>query len=161
MRIRRSIMANPEQSLKLIFRHTQRLHGLVQQRWPRGVELIGFIAAGAAGFIVDTSVLYFGLWLSLGLIIGRIVSFLAAVTTTWIINRRYTFALTSRPSFREWWAYLIANGSGALVNLASYFVLVTLVRGCPPVLGVMVGSICGLGINYIFSKIVLARFHEN
>jgi putative flippase GtrA len=124
------------------------------------VEILGFIVAGGAGFFVDASVLYIGFCLGLGLIGGRVVSFLAAVTTTWLINRRYTFALASRPSFREWWAYLFANGVGALVNLASYFALVTLVRGCPPVFGVTVGSICGLVINYTFSRLALAKFHE-
>lgn len=117
---------------------------------------VRFALVGAAGFVVDASVLYGALALGFGPIAGRLLSYLAAATATWLMNRRFTFASEQPPSFREWASFIAANAVGGLVNLALYAVLVTQAE-LEPVIGVAAGSIAGLAINYTLSRFVVFR----
>src|SRR5580658_9422815 len=81
-------------------------------------ELARFTSVGALGFVVDSSVLYAGLWVGLGLYAGRLLSYLAAASFTWMLNRRFTFRSSAPPSVREWSRFVAANGVGGLANLA-------------------------------------------
>ena len=58
--------------------------------------------------------------LGLGVYSGRVVSYFAAATTTWYLNRRITFVGydDARP-LRQWFRFVLTNGFGGLVN-ASY-----------------------------------------
>jgi putative flippase GtrA len=87
---------------------------------------------------------------------GRVVSYLAAVTFTWAMNRRFTFAgADPRRGTAQWGRFVAANGVGALVNYGTYAALVALVPfvAAPPVLGGAVGSVAGLVFNFTFSKL--------
>ncbi len=114
-----------------------------------------FAAVGVVGFVVDAGVLYVGLALGLGYFAGRAVSFLAAVLTTWSLNRRFTFEpARQRSLFHEWWQYLFAMGVGGIVNYATYsFVVLSLpATGWTPLFGVAAGSLAGLFVNFISAK---------
>ena len=84
-----------------------------------------FAIAGGAGFVVDTAVLYL-LKGALGLYGARVVSFLCAVATTWLINRSVAFRGQSAdlPIWREFLHYLAAMILGGAVNYAIYAALV-------------------------------------
>ncbi|MBL8643556.1 MAG: GtrA family protein [Rhodospirillaceae bacterium] len=119
-------------------------------------QFLSFGAVGVGGLIVDTAVLYVCLYgLGLGFYGGRVVSYLAAATFTWAMNRRFTFtAAQNGPAFRQWLTFLAANGIGAVVNYGTYAALiawVALVRE-HPALGVAAGSIAGLAFNFTASK---------
>jgi putative flippase GtrA len=118
-------------------------------------EIFSFTVIGAAGFVVDTSVLYAALYLGLGLYAGRGVSYLAAVTFTWALNSRYTFEQRATASrFRQWRRFAVSQLSGAVVNLGVYASLVQMSRYCAdhPVIGVAVGSLMGLMANYLAAR---------
>jgi putative flippase GtrA len=126
---------------------------------PRAALLRQFLAfgvVGTLGFLVDAGVLTLVLAVSdLGYYWGRLLSFLAAATVTWALNRRYTFG-TAEKSRRlaQWARFLLVNSGGGLVNYATYAALIAasaLVRDWP-VLGVAAGSIAGLLVNFTFSK---------
>ena len=91
---------------------------------------------------------------------ARVVSFLCAVTTTWLFNRQITFRGGSRlPLHREWALYVGTQLGGATLNSAVYALLVfsfALVREWP-VLGVAAGSLAGLTVNFIAAKRVVFR----
>ena len=109
---------------------------------------------GVVGFIVDSAVLYLCLHATgLGLYGGRVVSYLAAASTTWYLNRRLTFGDRSPPG-RQWARFVATNAIGALVNYGSYSIVVaSLPAGTfVPLLGVAVGAIAGLGFNFTASR---------
>lgn len=121
------------------------------------IQLLAFSVVGVVGFIVDSAVLYTAIALGLGLAGGRVVSYLAAVTVTWALNRRYTFADRSEHALLKQWArFAFTQLAGASVNLGSYYVLLHTNRAVIarwPVLGVAVGSLAGLSINFVVAKI--------
>lgn len=120
-----------------------------------------FALVGALGFLVDAGVLSLATsLLGLNLYLGRALSFLAAVTFTWALNRRITFP-HARSSSRlgEWARFCAANSLGGAVNLGIYGLLVIstpLVRN-HPTLGVAAGSLSGLAINFTLSHTFVFR----
>jgi putative flippase GtrA len=119
-------------------------------------QFLSFAAVGVVGFVVDASVLYCAIQLlGAGLYGGRLLSYLTAATTTWALNRGYTFRThRSRNRFAEWGQFLAANAAGGAVNYATYAVLVTAspVVAAYPVLGVAAGSLAGLCVNFTLSR---------
>ena len=113
-----------------------------------------FALVGVAGFIVDTAVLY-AVKGVLGLYVGRVVSYFAAATSTWALNRRFTFVtLRPAPRFKQWLEFLAANGIGAVVNYAVYSALVTWTAAATmPVIAVAAGSLAGLTFNFTINKV--------
>jgi len=121
-----------------------------------------FAAVGVAGFLVDVCVLYavagFAGWYA-----GRIISFLAAASSTWWLNRRFTFAGTNRdgaPSstsaLREYLKYLLTMLGGAAVNYLAYALTLKWVHlPMAPALGVALGSIAGLLVNFLLARHVV------
>lgn len=119
-------------------------------------QLARFGVAGTAGFIVDAGIVQ--LLVSLAgwnPYLARLLSFLAAVLVTWLINRTYTFAGVRRHGILgEWLRYLFAMSGGFVVNYAIYSLLVFhygLVQQWP-VLGVAAGSLAGLLSNFIMAR---------
>lgn len=123
-------------------------------------QFLRFAVVGAIGFLIDAGVLQLLLLLGEGPYLGRVVSFLAAATGTWILNRRYTFrAGRTRPLHREWLQYLSLMVVGGVVNYATYAACLmnsALVRQFP-VIGVAVGSVAGLLVNFLTSKYLVFR----
>jgi putative flippase GtrA len=124
-------------------------------------QFLRFGIVGGIGFLVDAGLLHLMLKLGLGYYGGRAVSFLAAATTTWILNRSFTFRRDS-PSGEnsrghpasEWLAYLGLMVIGGVVNYGTYAAAVELsdlVRRYPA-LGVALGSIAGMAINFWSAK---------
>lgn len=120
-----------------------------------GSPFLRFALVGVAGFVVDAGVL----WLSKGLLgpyVGRLLSFTLAVTTTWLLNRQFTFA--GRQSGlglgQEFGRYFSAMIGGGIVNYFLYAILIfslDVVRQWPTI-GVAAGSLAGLMLNFALSK---------
>jgi putative flippase GtrA len=119
-------------------------------------EFALFCVAGTIGFAVDAGLVQ--------LMVGeggfdpyasRVVSFLCAMTATWLFNRRYTFVAERGESLmREWLRYFVAMLAGFAVNYAVYALMIwqlPLARAWP-VLGVAAGSVVGLVVNYASSR---------
>ncbi len=124
-------------------------------------ELILFGMAGVFGFIVDTAVLYL-LKDTMGPFYARLVSFMAAVFATWSINRMFAFrerrsALSKRREFAFYLALMLAGGA---VNYGVYSWLVVSYQLVQQylVIGVAMGSVAGLVVNFTISRYVLYRF---
>jgi putative flippase GtrA len=113
-----------------------------------------FAAVGAAGFIVDATVLTAMLSLGAGFYGGRIFSFLAAATATWYANRRITFSSRDSRVVSEWARFLAASAGGGTVNYLIYAMLVSSFTLCRqhPTVGVAAGSLAGLLINFTISR---------
>jgi putative flippase GtrA len=124
-------------------------------------QFVRFASVGAIGFVVDAGALFLCLHgLGLGVYSGRLVSYLAAATFTWYLNRRFTFTGSdvSAPG-RQWARFVVTNGFGGLVNYGTYSLVVALWPGEPaaPYLGVAAGSIAGLGFNFTASRLFVFK----
>ncbi len=121
-----------------------------------------FGVVGTVGFLVDTAVLYGALALGLGLYSGRALSYVAAATTTWALNRLWTFRGRGEgPALRQWALFLAVNLIGFASNYGTYAVLVAAVPQVAenPILGVAAGSLAGmagiflLSLRYVFADV--------
>ncbi len=122
-------------------------------------EAFRFGAVGAVGFIVDTAVLY-AFKSSLGLYYARLLSFMVAVVTTWILNRNFTFDVTrykNKSLWLEFFHYLSLMSIGGAINIVTYSssVMASVYIGERPIIGVAIGSIAGMSFNFLSSKIFI------
>lgn len=124
-------------------------------------EILLFAVSGALGFVVDAGIVQVLVReLSFNPYGARVLSFLAAATTTWGFNRKYTFAGHSDGSRRRQLArYLVAMACGFALNYGAYaacLLLWPLVHSWP-VIGVAVGSVAGAVVNFLSSKYWIFR----
>jgi len=125
-----------------------------------------FCVVGAVGFVIDAGVLQ-------TLVVGmqanpyaaRIASFLAAVSATWHMNRTYTFDVCHVPTHAELFRYVSFMGLGALVNYGAFALCIAYwaFAHAQPWLGVAVGSVAGLGVNFTTSRLLFrqpANYHR-
>jgi putative flippase GtrA len=128
-------------------------------------QLVRFGMVGVAGFVVDAGVLSLlvGLF-DVDLYLGRVVSFLSAATTTWFLNRKFTFR-DSRDDRRgaEWVRFVSVNAFGGIVNYGTYAALVATqpLFSTYPVLAVAAGSLAGLVFNFAGSRTLVFNATEN
>ena len=123
-------------------------------------RFLRFCVVGTLAFLVDAGVLT-ALAAGAGLdpYAARVISFLAAATFTWWLNRRWTFEVKHRPTGAEWSAYVGLMVLGAAVNYGTYAAAITwwpLAREHLWI-GVALGSIAGLGVNFASSSRLFAR----
>lgn len=119
-------------------------------------EFLLFSLVGVAGFFVDAGTLYVcSVLLGLDPYLGRLLSYLAAATTTWLLNRRFTFpaADAARPH-RQWARFVATNAVGGLVNYGVYALIIANAGHSPGMLmlAVAAGSLSGLVFNFFASK---------
>ena len=121
-----------------------------------------FSASGVIGLLVDLSTLYVASML-LNLYAARIVSFLTAVFSTWLLNRTFTFRVSETSALPktnlikhlmfEFFHYLTANISGGLVNLAVYSTFISFnLEPSDKYIATCMGSLSGLLLNFTLSK---------
>lgn len=122
-------------------------------------ELLRFGVVGVAGFVVDAGVLTAGIALGTGPWFGRVLSYLAAASTTFALNRAWTFRQAERPvgragAARQWGLFLLVNLIGFACNYGTYAALIASVPyvAVHPVLGVAAGSVAGLLGNFLLTR---------
>ncbi|MFD1109304.1 GtrA family protein [Pseudoroseomonas ludipueritiae] len=118
-------------------------------------EFLRFGVVGTLGFLVDTAMLYAALSLGTGLYLGRVISYVAAASTNWALNRAWTFRQADRSRrSRQWTMFLLVNLLGFAINYGTYILLVTYwpVASRHPVVAVAAGAIAGLGGNFLLSR---------
>ncbi|POR51398.1 GtrA family protein [Bosea psychrotolerans] len=122
-------------------------------RFPR------FLGVGALGFLVDGGVFAAAIeGLMLGPIAARILSFLAAASFTWALNRRFTFSdrASSRPA-AELGRYTLSSLAAGAVNLMAYTAIVLTLGsvGAVPYIALAAGVGAGLMFNFaLYDRVV-------
>jgi putative flippase GtrA len=117
-------------------------------------QFLRFAGVGALTFFVDAGVLTAVLAMAPGrFYLGRAVSYIAAATMGWWLNRRFTFG-PGGARWRQWLRYLAANLSGGLANYGVYAALIALAPLCRtyPAVAVGAGSLTGLLLNFATSR---------
>lgn len=133
------------------------LHRILGPRLaPLTWQFAKFAMVGVAGLVADIAALDVAMrWLRAGPYLGRVFSFLCGATTTWILNRTYTFqGSRPEPLLAQWARFLAANAIGGAVNYATFAVLVseTVTVASQPMIGVAAGSVAGMVFNFMASK---------
>ena len=124
------------------------------------VQFLAFGLVGTLGFLVDSAVLLGALAAGLGLYDGRAVSYVAAATTTWALNRAFTFRdAPAAAAGRQWALFLLVNLLGFAMNYGTYAALIEFVPmvAAHPVLGVAAGAIAGMFGNFVLSRQLVFR----
>lgn len=122
----------------------------------RALGQIGrFGLVGGVGFIVDGGLLWGLSMMGWSPYIARLVSFPAAVVTTWALHRAFTFATAEKAApRRQLGRYFGVQIVGALVNFAVFFAVLQMVGETPQtaLAALAVGAVCGLIVNYAGSR---------
>lgn len=125
-------------------------------------RFVQFGMVGITGLLVDLAVLYLlAPWL--GWYLARAVSFLAAATCTWGLNRTFTFRPApgshARLSIgREYLTYITSMLGGAAINYTVYVLTLHWLPGAAaPTVGVALGSCVGLISNFTAARMLLSR----
>lgn len=120
-----------------------------------------FAAIGAIGFVIDGGILtLLDSVYGVNLFHARLVSFSVAVTVTWYLNRRLTFASELRnPPGREWGRYAFVQGVGAVLNMGIFFWLVFTFEALAawPILPLAIAASVALVFNFYGSRHIAFR----
>lgn len=117
-----------------------------------------FLAVGAVGFGVDGGLLSWLLSQGWSIAAARAVSFPAAVSVTWWLNRTWTFRQpTKAAARREYLLYFATQVGGALINLAVFFALVHLFEPLRrwPLVPLAAGAVVAIVFNFSISRWVV------
>ena len=127
-------------------------------------QFIRFSIVGFLGLFADLGALWFALnIIGLNPFLSRIFSFLCAATFTWICNRTFTFNARGRGGLlRQWAKFLSVNALGGVANFLVYALVMVkfgkalwlpdVARELLPYIGVTVGAVVGLAINFTASR---------
>ncbi len=137
-----------------------RLRGLVTPNRRLTLQQFArFGTVGAAGAVVDITMVY-ATMATLGLYAAGLVAYLAAVTTTWALNRAWTFAGRGSGSLvRQWMLFVAANGVGFVLNRGTFSLLVLMVPACAqhPIIAILAGVGAGMFANFNLSRSLVFR----
>ena len=123
-------------------------------------RFISFCVSGTLGFLID-SVTYYLLSTLFAFYIARFISFFVAVIFTWLFNRTISFndKKFQGSMAKEFMYYFSSMAIGGVANYLSFIGLMEYVEIVKdyPVIGIAVGSVVGLAINFTLSKLVVYR----
>jgi dolichol-phosphate mannosyltransferase len=154
--------------------YLKHLRRLYTYRYPFLLQLIQFLLVGGLGVVVDVAV-YSALQAAFGInhLIARTVSFVAAASHNWFLNRHYTFLYGRfRPPVQQWFTYLCVMLVGLLVNVGTYAALTMPSapfahrRYAALLTGIALGTACNFitARSYVFQKppssVAISAAHE-
>jgi putative flippase GtrA len=124
-------------------------------------QALRFGVVGVIGFVVDTATVY-ALHFRGGadLYSAGAAAYLVAATTTWALNRVWTFAGASRAKpARQWALFLAVQLIGFALNRGTYAAMIAFLPLATehPVLAVAAGSIAGMGVNFLTARLIVFR----
>ncbi|MDR3539239.1 MAG: GtrA family protein [Acetobacteraceae bacterium] len=123
------------------------------------VQFMQFATVGLAGLVIDTATVY-GLRGWLGLYGAGLAAYGTGATTTWLLNRIWTFrGQGSGPMHHQWARFLMANLGGFVLNRGTYAILVTVMplAARQPVIATAAGAVAGMFLNFSLSRRLVFR----
>ncbi len=117
-----------------------------------------FGLVGVVGYIVNAGLVE--VFVSdVGPVKAQILAFPAAVTVTWWLNRRFTFAASPHSPHHEWLRYVLANMLGWGANNGCYLWMVFSIPLAyqHPAIAVAVGSLAGMVLNFSTSRLIVFK----
>lgn len=126
------------------------------------VQAFKFGLVGVAGYIVDVAVLLGFVRLGLDPYTARVPAFLAAASTTWFLNRIFTFREAPEGrggAGRQWAAFVVLMLPGLALNYGTYALLVAVSPFSREhlALPVAAGALAGMSANFFVAKRIIFR----
>jgi putative flippase GtrA len=123
-------------------------------------DFIIFCCVGAIGFLIDGLIcqaLYLNFLISP--IYARVFSIFCSMNFSWITNRKFSFKVSYKKTFREWFSYMSALSLGILINYIVFLVsLYFLGHSSFNIwLSLIFGSISGLFFNFNFARYIFEQ----
>lgn len=118
-------------------------------------RFLKFAGIGVAGFLWDAGIFHIlTAFAAMSPYVAKVLSYFAAATVTWWLNRRFTFAPSGLNAASEWARFLGVNLIGALVNYGAFVIILTQVTVASryPLLAVAAGALAGLVFNFFLSN---------
>lgn len=120
-----------------------------------------FAVIGGIGFVVDGGILtLLNSVYGVNLLPARLVSFSAAVTTTWFLNRQRTFSDSKdKKLVNEWGRYAAVNSIGSILNMGIFFWLIAQYEALAriPLVPLGIAASVALVFNFLASKYIVFR----
>ena len=123
-------------------------------------QFITFGLVGFAGLGVSLACVYvLRQWVNL--YEAGALAYLAAVTTTWALNRTITFRghVSFVPMWRQWVSFFGVSMAGFILNYGAYALLIANFEevAARPVIAVCAGAVAGMFSNFFLSRRVVFR----
>jgi putative flippase GtrA len=117
---------------------------------PPSRHWLGFAASGAIAFCVDAVVLELGVrFLAMPPLVARLIAISVAMVAAWLSHRRFTFALTSRPTAAEFFRYATAAWATAGINYSCFAAILLLLPWFPRIPALVFASIVATFFSYL------------
>ncbi len=125
------------------------------------IEFMKFGTVGVFGFVIDTSLVYFGYdILGLSKVMAAYFSFPFTVTFTWIGNRLFTYRHKKHESIGAQWAkFLVVCAFGLVFNRGTYTLLVLHVPIVSDhiIMGIVGGTAVGMFFNFFAVRLLVFK----
>lgn len=117
-------------------------------------RFLRFACVGAVGFVVDAGILTMLMQLGWQPVLARLVSFPAAVATTWLLNKAWTFAADAASAGGGYMRYSGIQIIGALINLGIFTLLISAFPAfrAVPWLPLAAAALVALVFNYLATR---------
>jgi putative flippase GtrA len=108
-------------------------------------KIMRFLCVGGLGFCVDAAVLGALMFVGLPATLARIASIACAMTTTYLLNRHFSFKTEQKKSSTEYIRYILVSVASASINYGVYAACLGIL---PPHAALCVGVACGMLLNF-------------
>jgi len=108
-----------------------------------------FLISGTLAFLTDAAVLWGLTRLGVDPFLARLAAIAIAMVVGWQAHRNFTFALTRRPSVREFVAYASVAWTAAAMNYVIYAGVLIAWPGTPPLLSLAIASVIAMVLSYL------------
>lgn len=130
-------------------------------RLPLAAQMLRFGVVGTIGFLVDTATVYAAHFLAgLDLYSAGALAYLTAATSTWALNRHFTFPeARTQPAGPQWFRFIVTQTVGFALNRGTYAVLIATLAAAraEPVIAVAAGSLAGMTVNFLAARFLVFR----
>jgi putative flippase GtrA len=122
-------------------------------------KTVRFGIVGLAGFCVDAGCLALLLWFTqLGPFVSRLIAILAALSITWLLNRRFTFGPSGRSLAHEAARYGSVGISGSVLNYGIYSAILLVAPTIWPIFALVIASALVTIFSWFgYSKFVFSK----
>jgi putative flippase GtrA len=122
-------------------------------------RLASFVVVGSIGFVTDSATLALLLAVtSLGPFMSRVLSIALALTTTWLLNRTFTFRPSGRAVAAEGARYGSVGIATGILNYLIYSSLLLILPALPPLAAVAIASLAAMALSFLgYSRLVFNR----
>jgi putative flippase GtrA len=129
------------------------------------MRVLRFCLVGVAGAAVHIG----AFWLlqrlaGLGNSVAWILAFFAAATSTWAMNRAFTFQdRANEKQASEWLRYIAIAGAGAVAHFAAFHLVIRFIPlfAAYPALAIIPGSLASFVVTYAGASLLVFRSARN